>query len=286
MSKSKTKKDKVIEFLFMNLGVVLMSAGIYFFKIPNGFSTGGVSGVGTIFGKITFLSASEWIFIINLLMLVLGFIVLGKDTGIKTVYCSLVYSGLMWVFEKVIPMSGPLTNQTFLELIYAMLLTAIGSAIIFNCEASAGGTDIPALILKKYTSINIGNALLFVDFLIASSSFLVFGIETGLFSLLGLFMKAFLVDSVIEALSSCKHFMIITTVPEPIVKYIIENMHHGVTKTDATGGFTNDEKVILNTVCKRVEAVKLKKFVKEIDPHAFTVVTTSNEIIGRGFRSV
>lgn len=200
-SKAYIMKNKLKTFTRMNLGVLLMSVGIYFFKIPNGFSTGGVSGVSTILGKISPLTPATWILIINAALLLVGFIFLGKKTGAKTVYCSLLLSLLTWVLEKFVPLSAPLTNQTFLELLYAILLTAFGSALLFNCSASSGGTDILALILKKYTSLNIGNALLFVDFLIAGSAFFVFGIEIGLFSLLGLFMKAFLVDSVIESLN-------------------------------------------------------------------------------------
>jgi len=219
-----TKKSKYKSFLLMNLGCILLAAGVYFFKIPNGFATGGVTGIGTILGNITFVSPASWIWILNIGLLLLGFIFLGRQNGIKTVYCSMFYSAITYVLEIVLPISSPLTNQPFLELVYAMLLTAIDSALIFNSDASSGGTDIAALILKKFTSIDVGKALLAVDFIVATSSFVVFGIQIGLFSLLGLFAKAFIVDS--------------------------------------------------------------RSRIKEIDPHAFIIVTTSSEIIGRGFRSV
>ena len=211
---------------------------------------------------------------------------MGKETGAMTVYCRMAYSALTFVFEKVVPLSAPISDQPFLELIYAMLLTSIGSAIIFNCGASSGGTDIAALILKKYTSWNVGKALLVTDFIVASSSFFVFGIRTGLFSLLGLFIKAFLVDSMIDSFNSCKYFVVITSERELISEYIMGVLNHGVTVHTVTGEYTHEEKFMIHTVCHRMDAIKLRAKIKEIDPAAFVIITTSSEIIGRGFRSI
>lgn len=274
------------EYLFIFFGTVLLTAGVYFFKIPNGFSTGGVSGIGTLLGKITPFTPATLISVINLICLLLGFLVLGKETGIRTVYSSLLFSGLTQILEFTCPIEKPLTDQPFLELAYAMLLTSIGSAIIFHCSASSGGTDIIALILKKYTSLNVGKALLCVDFLIAASSFFVFGMKVGLFSLLGLFSKAYIVDGVIENMNSCKYFLIITTHPDEISDFILKNLHHGATLVNATGAYTHDNKTALHTVCKRIEAIRLQEEVRRVDPSAFMIITTSSEIIGRGFRAV
>ena len=273
-------------FLVMTLGCVLLAMGVYFFKIPNGFATGGVTGIGTILAKLTPVTPGVWIWGLNIALLILGFVFLGRQNGIQTVYCSMLYSAITYVLEIVVPLNAPLSDQPLLELVYAMLLTSIGSAMIFNSDASSGGTDIMALILKKFTSIDVGKALLVVDFLVASSAFIVFDIQTGLFSLLGLFAKAFIVDTVIENLNTCKYFVIITDKREEITQYIIKNMHHGATVTSAVGEYTGDEKCMIHTVCKRIEAIRLRSTIREIDPHAFIIVTTSSELIGRGFRSV
>lgn len=280
------KPNRIVSFLMMNLGCVLLAAGVYFFKIPNGFTTGGVSGMGTILGKITPISPAAWIWILNIGLLVLGFLFLGRQTGIKTVYCSMLYSALTYVWEKVVPITEPLTDQPFLELAYAMLLTSIGAAIIFNCDASSGGTDIAALILKKFMKMDVGKALLIVDFIVAASAFVVFDIETGLYSLMGLFAKAFIVDGVIESFNTCKYFIVITSKREEISSYIMENLHHGVTVNSVVGEFTKEEKTMIHTVCKRMEAIKLRNRVRQIDPNSFIIITTSSEIIGRGFRGV
>ena len=285
------KQPKVIQtifsYLLMTVGVVFLTVGVYFFKIPNGFVTGGVSGIGTVLGKaLPILSSATWIAVINILLLVIGFIFVGKETGIRTAYCSLAFSFFSMILEKIVPISAPLTSQPFLELIYAIILTAAGSAIMFSQSASSGGTDIVALILKKYTRLNVGQALLYSDFLICLSSFITFGVEVGLFSLVGLFAKAFLVDGIIDNINSCKYFMVITEKPEEVTKFVIGELNHSVTTHKVVGGFSGTEKTLIHTVCHRLDAIRLRKKVKEIDPNAFTVITTTSEIVGRGFRGV
>ena len=280
------KNDKIDKFIQMTIGCFMLAAGVYFFKIQNNFVTGGVTGIGIILAAITPISAGIWIWLLNIVLLIIGFSILGKDTGFKTVYCSMLYSAFTFLFERYFALTASLTDQMLLELIYAMLLTAIGSALIFNGDASSGGTDIVALILKKYTSIDVGKALLITDFTVAVSSFWLFGVQIGLYSLLGLFSKAFMVDSVIEGFNTCKYFVVITSKKEEITEYIIKTLHHGVTSNTVIGEYTHEERTMLHTVCKRLEAVMLKRRIKEIDPKSFIIITTSSEIIGRGFRSV
>ena len=286
------KNKNVRQYIQMTLGIIMMAVGVYFFKIPNGFSTGGVSGLATVLGKVFadrrlgFLTPGTLIIILNVLLLLIGYIFLGRSFGIKTVYCSLVYSGVIWVLERLLPLSEPLTKQPFMELIYGIMMNGIGSGLIFHAEGSSGGTDILALILKKYTSINVGKALLCFDTLIAATAFPVFGMTAGLFSVMGLFLKAFLVDTVIESMNVCKSFTIVTTHADEIVKYIIEDMKHSATEAEARGAYTGEAKTLIFTSCKRIEAVKLKKKIYEIDPNAFVTVQSTSEIIGRGFRSV
>ncbi len=283
--KKKLKMNPADAFL-MNAGVLLLTVGVYFFKIPNGFSTGGVSGIGTLLGHlIPGITPGMLILGLNVILLVIGLICLGRDFGLKTVYCSLAFSAETMLLEWVVPLNVPLTDEPFLELVCAILLTAIGSALIFRCSASSGGTDIVAMILKKYTSIDIGMALLATDFLIAASAFPVFGVKTGIFSVLGLFAKAFLVDGVIESIGTCKYFTIVTTERDKIGTYIMRTIHHGYTEVEGVGGFTGEPRHVLLTVCRRMEGARLKRVVKQIDPHAFVIVSNTSEITGKGFRN-
>ena len=278
--------------LFMNAGVFLMAIGIYFFKAPNGFATGGVSGIAIILANFfPVLTQSVYMMIINVLLLVVGVVVLGRACGFLTIYCSLMLSLENWLFETLIPLSAPLTSYPLLELVYAVLLTGVGSAIIFKCKASSGGTDIVALVLKKYTSMNVGTALLCTDFLIAAMTFLRFGEDgisldpqTGLFSLLGLFAKVFVVDDIIDSINLCKSFTIITTKPDAVNEFILNDIRHSATVISAHGAYTKEGKTVIMTVCRRSEAIRLRKKVNEIDPEAFMIITKTSEIMGKGFR--
>lgn len=278
---------KFKNWMYMNVGIVLIACATYFFLVPNHFVTGGVTGLSTILGYITPISTSTWLMCLNISMLVIGFIFLGKQTGIWTVYCSLSYSAMMLIFERIIPVAHPLTDEPFLELCVGITLYAIGTATIFYAGASSGGMDIMALIIQKYAKMDVGRAVLFVNMFIACGSIFVFrNVETGILSLVGLFANSFIIDIVIDNFDSCKYFIVITDKPDLVSEYIMNTLHHGVTITDAIGGYTQTQKGMVHTVCRRYEAIKLRSAIKSIDENAFIVVTTSSEIIGKGFRSV
>ncbi len=278
------KSDRIRDFFLMTVGSVLMALSLYFFKEPNGFVTGGVGGLGIILGQFTTASMGVWVTGLNIILLTVGFIVLGKSLGVKTVYCTLLYSGLVDLLEVLVPLEKPLTDQPVLELCWAILITGIGQAMIFHADASSGGTDVLALILKKYTSTNVGRALLYVDIVISAGAFFAFGIKSGLFSVFGLFCMTFLIDSVLDMLSSCKYFVIVTDKPEEISAYILNKLDHSATLIKGEGVYSHAEKAVLHTVCKRSEAKHLQRFIKSVDPQAFTIITTSSEIIGAGFK--
>ena len=281
----KSTKEMICQHLFLNFGILLMAIGIYFFKAKNNFATGGVSGISVIMAKLApILSQATYMLIINVALLIIGLIVLGKKCGLLTIYSSIMLSIETWLFEYFVPLDAPLTTYPLLELVYAVLLTGIGSAIVFKCNSSTGGTDIVALILKKYTSLNVGQALLLSDFVIAASTFIIYDVKTGLFSLLGLFAKVFVVDDILDSINMCKAFTIITTKPEEIDNYIMTELHHGATTYGASGAYTGEGRTVILTVCRRGEAIKLRKKVKEIDPHSFIIITKTSEIMGKGFR--
>lgn len=268
----------------MTLGTVLMSVSVYFFQVPNDFTIGGVAGLAIVLSQFTPLSQAIWMAIFNVALLVVGLIILGRHCTIRTVYCSLLYTGLIALLEAVVPLDGPLTDQPLLELVYAILLVGFGGALLFNCGSSSGGTDIVALILKKYTRINVGMALLVIDLLIVCVSIFAFdSIKIALYSFLGLFAKSFLLDGVIESIGKTKHITIITTKPEEIGQFILNVVKHGYTVYDAEGGYTHEPKKVMITVCKRSEALKLKMKVKDYDKDAFVIITDANEILGKGF---
>ncbi len=283
---SKKEKRGLKYWCMLNLGILMLAVGIYFFKAPNGFATGGVSGLSIIISKLfPALSQATVMLVINILLLIVGWLILGRECGVMTVFCSVLLSLENLVFETWIPIHAPLTQYPLMELVYAVLLTGIGSAMIFKCKASSGGTDIVALILKKYTHMDVGKALLASDVVIAVSTFFVYGdVTIGLFSMLGLFAKVFIVDDILDSINMCKSFTIITTKAKEIDEYIMRELKHGATIISAKGAYTGEDKEMITSVCRRSEALKLRVKVKEIDPHAFIIITKTSEIMGKGFR--
>lgn len=275
------------EIFYLNLGTILTALGVYFFKFPNHFTTGGVSGISILVSKyVPSMTTATVNLILNLVLLVVGLIFLGRGFGIRTAYSSIVSSLLTLLFERVVPMEAPMTSQPVLELMFAVGLPAVGSAILFDVNASSGGTDVIAMLLKKYSRMNIGLGLALADVTVAVGSCFAFGMETGLFSLFGLFLKSMLVDTVMDNLRTCKVFHIITDNPEPICRYIMDRLNHSATVTEGVGSFTHEKRKIVMAVVNRSQAVRLQLFIRATDPHSFITITSSSEIIGKGFRGM
>ena len=276
---------RIKEFLLLTGGTLMVTVGVYFFKFPNNFSTGGVSGISVILGALLpNISTGELVLCINIALLVVGFLVFGRGFGIKTVYCSLLMSLSIYLLEKFVPMSAPLTTQPMLDLVFSVMFPAVGSAILFNCQGSTGGTDIVAMIFKKFTNLDIGKALFCTDFLIATAAGIVFGMETGLFSLLGLLAKALVVDNVIESIYLSKYFTIVTSKHEEVIHFIHNDLNRSATLLTGEGTYSKEDRKVILTVMGRAQAVRLRLFIRAIDPNAFMVISNTSEIIGKGFR--
>lgn len=270
----------------ITLGTVLMAVGVYFFEFANDFSTGGTAGLAQMISEMTgFLTPAQLASIFNVVLLAVGMIVLGKAFTFKTIYCSLLLTLLLNLFEQLVPVTEPFTGQKVVELFIDMILVSVGAALIFNEDGSSGGTDVVAMILKKYTRINVGKALLLVDSIVILLAFSAFGTETGILSLFAIVIRAFVVDGAIENFNSSKFLMIITDKEEKILHYIMHDLERGASVVNnCTGAYTNNEKRMIISVMDKREAVKVKKMITQIDPVAFVIVGTTNDIQGDGFK--
>lgn len=280
-------KKLIKEFFLINLGLILVGIGICLFKIPNNFATGGVSGLAIIISSFfPKIDVGPMMLIINIILMIVGFFFLGRDFGSKTIYSSFALSGIVWFIQKIFPITSSLTGDLMLELIYSIIFPAVGSAIVFNCNASTGGTDIIAKIISKFTRLDIGKTLLLSDFIIAAWAGAVFGIRIGMYSILGLIIKSFMIDLVIEGLNVKKQMVIISSKPEEIKNYIVSQIGRGATVYKAEGAFTHKPEVVIITILDRRQAIKLRSFIRTIDRSAFITISNTSEIIGKGFRSI
>lgn len=279
-------KQMIKEYAMLTMATLIMIVGIYVFKFPNNFSFGGVTGIAVVLSAFLPVTPGTINFIINMVLLLVGFLFLGKQFGIKTAYISILLSVGLSAAEKWFPMTHPLTQEPVLELIYAVVMPAFSSAVFFNMGASSGGTDIVAMILKKYTTLDIGTALIFVDLAIVLLSCFAFDAQTGLFSFCGLLAKSLVVDNVIESINLCKYFTIICDDPQPICDFIMYDLKRSATVYKAEGTYEHSEKTVIITITKRSQAVELRNFIRKSQPTAFIAITNSSEIIGKGFRGL
>lgn len=278
-------KQRLNDFFILNAGTLLTAVGSYFFKFPNNFSTGGVTGISVVMTHyFPGLSNGTIVSVINIALLIVGLLLLGKGFGFKTFYVTVAFSAMLKILEVIWPMTQPLTDQPFMELLLGVFLPAWGSALLFNIGSSTGGTDIIAMIVKKYFKCHIGRALLIVDFFITLLTFVAFGPETGLFSMVGLFIRSFAVDLFLENMNTYKYVTIITDKPQEIYSYITDVLHRGATVYQAEGLYKHTEKTVIMTAQGKKQALHLQDVIRQKDPHAFVLVTNTSEIIGKGFR--
>ena len=278
-------KQWLNDFFILNAGTLLTAVGSYFFKFPNNFSTGGVTGISVVLTHyFPGLSNGTIVSVINIALLIVGLLLLGKGFGFKTFYVTVAFSAMLKILEVIWPMTQPLTDQPFMELLLGVFLPAWGSALLFNIGSSTGGTDIIAMIVKKYFKCHIGRALLIVDFFITLLTFVAFGPETGLFSMVGPFIRSFAVDLFLENMNTYKYFTIITDKPQEIYSYITDVLHRGATVYQAEGLYKHTEKTVIMTAQGKKQALHLQDVIRQKDPHAFVLVTNTSEIIGKGFR--
>ena len=290
------------EYLVITFGVLLVAIGVYFFKFPNNISTGGVTGLAVVLAQVLPLSASNIVTIANAVFLVVGFIVLGKEFGFKTFYGSSLLSIFLEIFDLIPMPEGtlPLTvtpsnpnGEPMLELIFAVAFPAVGAAILFFNKASTGGTDIVAMIIHKFTSLDSGKALFVADIVLVLLTFLHFGEgtvtivwTTGLLSIAGTIMKSLVVDNMLESINQSKYFLVITTKKEEVERYIIEKLNRSATTWPCVGAYTQKSEYAIVTVMNRYQGYQLRQYIKSIDPTSFVIVTNSSDIIGKGFKQV
>ena len=274
-------------FAELNAGLILTAAAIVFFKTPNHFAFGGTSGLSVILSSFfPDLPVGAFMWIINIVLVLLGFIFLERRAIMWSVFASFALSGYVSLFEIIYPSNVSPTGDMWLDLCFAVILPALGSAIVFDIGASTGGTDILAMILKRHTTMEIGRALLLVDIGIVCVAAVLYGPRVGLYCVLGLFAKTLVVDKAIENIHLRKVCTVICKEPVKVETYIVKELNRTATLSRGYGAFSGECVTVIMSVLSRREAVKLRRYAREVDPNCFITIVDSSEIVGKGFRGV
>ncbi|MDU1442634.1 MAG: YitT family protein [Clostridium cochlearium] len=272
------------EYILITIGTIFVALATKFFLAPNRIAAGGVIGLAIIINKfIPYLNLGFLSLLMNIILFIVAIIYIGGKFGGKTIYTSLSLSLFIALLDIVLPAQKALTNDLFLATIFGVAISGVGMGIVFNQNASTGGTDIIAKIINKFFHLPIGKSLLIVDFLITIFSALSFGIEVGMYSLFGVILNGFVIDTIIDGIDVCKQVLIISNKNDLISQYIIEKLERGCTIIEGKGGYTKEKTYILYSVLNRGEFVKLKEYIKTIDSRAFITVGEVREVLGEGF---
>jgi uncharacterized membrane-anchored protein YitT (DUF2179 family) len=273
-------------YLWISIGSLLVAIGISFFLIPANLATGGITGLAMIINALfPQISIGNALIVLNILLFIIGFLTIGKAFGGKTIYASFLLTGIIYIFDTFFPLASPLVTDLIVNLIVGVLISGIGLGVVFNQNASTGGTDIIAKVLNKFFNIEIGKSLLIADFVVVSLAAFSFGIELAIYAFLGIFFNGLIIDSVIEGFNLKISVSINSVKSEEIQTYIVNHLDRGATIYTARGAYSKSNREIVNSVMNKKEFVKLKNHVKTIDPNAFIMVSNVREVLGEGFYS-
>ena len=270
----------------ITVGSLLTALGINLFLAPNKIAAGGVSGIAIILHYLTKVPIGATMLTINVILFIMAFLILGRSFGLKSIYATVILSVFVDGLAQIIPNSWAV-QDLLLAVLFGDFLTGIGIAMVLSRDASTGGTDIIAMILTKFTGIDVGKTLLFVDFLVTLFAAISFGKIIGMYSLLAVIVNTTTIDYVLEGISTSFKVIVITIKGKKIAERIIKELNRGVTILEVTGAYTGEKRDMLWIILKRPrEMIKLRNIVKEEDPTAFMTVSHIREVLGKGFRRI
>ena len=264
----------------------LMGVSYELFVFPNAFAPAGINGLATMLQYLLHVNIGYLSLLINLPLVLLAWKKVDRDFARKTLVFVLVFSAVTLVLGQM-DLSAIAYDSGSSAILGPVAAGVVSGAVygwVIRQNGSTGGTDIIAMVVKKYFKCHIGKALLVVDFFITVMTFVAFGPTTGLFSILGLVMRSFAVDFFLEEMNTYKSFTIITDHAEEIYQYITQVLHRGATIYHAEGVFEHSDKTIILTAQSKQQGIKLQEQIKKADPHAFVLISNTSEIIGKGFR--
>lgn len=273
---------KPMEYVLLIIGSLIVAFSFNVFLLPNQVASGGVSGISIIVQSVTGIAPAITQWVLNIPLFIAGWLLLGRNFGIKTAIGTVILPFFVYLTQNI----PPLTDNMLLAAIYGGMGVGLGIGIVFRGKGSTGGLDLAAQIVHKYTGISLGLCIAMLDGLVILTAGIVLSPEKALYALIGLFATSKTIDVVQMGLSYSKVAYIVSEKTEEITEGVLHELDRGLTKLNAAGGFTGNEKTVLMVVVSQTEVYKLKALVKEIDPGAFVILTDANEVLGKGFKGI
>ena len=268
----------VRELAILTGAVAIIAAAVYFFLVPSHASVSSISGLGIVLANFVPLPLSAITMILNVVLLVIGFLTCGREFGAKTVYTSILLPAFIGLFERLFPNLGSLTDSQELDVLCYILVVSVGLSILFNRNASSGGLDIVAKIMNKYLHMDLGKAMSLSGMCVALSAALVYDKKTVVLSVLGTYFNGLVLDHFIFDNNIKRRVCIITGKEEELRRFIIEDLHSGATVYESYGAYNMQKRREIITIVDKAEYQKLMSYINREDPQAFITVYTVSDM--------
>jgi hypothetical protein len=277
----KISKTGIIDFILITIGTIICGVATYFFMVPSNLAIASVSGVAILIGKFVPLSKAILILILNLVLLIISWFFVGREFTIKSIYPSIGLPVVMMILGHYTPNYHGVMNDQFLDMICYLFLCDLGIALMVVRNASSGGLDVLYKMANKYLNIDFGVATSIVGLFISAPAIFIYDPKTGVLSILGTYVTGIIIDHYVFGMTTKLKVCILSKKNDEICEYIINELHSGVTRYEASGGFTGDKFDEINVIVNRNEYAKLMKHLREVDPDAFATVTNIHDVMCR-----
>ena len=271
-------RKTIEEFTIITVGTIIVAIAVFFFMLPSHVSVGSGAALAMVLSNFIPLSVSTITLIMNVGLLIIGFLLIGPEFGAKTVYCSILMPLVMGVFEKIFPNFQSITQDPLLDVICYILVVGVGLAILFSRNASSGGLDIVAKIMNKYLRMDLGQAMSASGIIVALSSALCYDSKTVVLSLLGTYFGGMVVDHFIFGINIKRRVCVISNDLEPIVDFVLHELHSGATLNEIIGAYDRTPRMEMVTIVDKNEYKQLMDYVRKIDPKAFVTVYSVSDM--------
>ena len=271
-------KENIFEFLKITVGTIIVGIAVYFFMLPSHLSVGSVAALAMMLRNFIPLTVSQITMIINVGLLIIGFLLIGPEFGIKTAYCAVLLPAVLGVFERLLPDFQSITQDPLLDVVCYILVVGVGLAILFSANASSGGLDIVAKLMNKFLRMDLGAAMSVSGMVVALSSALCYDSKTVVLSVLGTYFGGIVVDYFIFGLNIKRRVCIISPKLEEIVDFILHDLHSGATLYDGIGAYDRTPRREVITIVDKQEYRRLMDYVRQTDPKAFITVYSVNDV--------
>ena len=271
-------RDTIKDFAILTAGTAIIATAVYFFMLPSQVSVGTVTALAMVLSNFIAMPVSAITLIINIGLVILGLLLVGREFGAKTIYCTMLLPVLLGVYETVLPNFQSITQDPLLDMVSYILIGSMGQAIIFTRNASSGGLDIVAKIMNKFLHMEVGKALSYSGIAVALTSALCYDSKTVVLSVLGTYFAGMVVDNFIFGIHIKRRVCVISQNLDDIVEFVLHELHSGATMYESIGAYGKERKMEMVTIVDKGEYRKLMDYIRKVDPKAFVTVYSVSDM--------